>query len=167
MYKYREVFPVRFLIQLNTDFLHYRKPVESQILADHQQTTTGTRRLFQLPSSTRWFSVWTLLSTILKYENALKAAIWDSKLPHDTNAKKKQDELRGFICGDKSFWTQLKVISDILKPLARAIKQIEGSIVDARFAYHAVDSAFADCLKQVEKFDSEDQAKLKQVNFTI
>jgi hypothetical protein len=56
--------------------------------AEHQQITTGTRRLLQLPAKTRWFSTWTLLSAILKYEDALKAAIWDTKLPQDANSKK-------------------------------------------------------------------------------
>jgi len=165
MHNYCEVFPVSIFDNLLINLNFFSKPVQSNLLAEHQQTTTGTRVLLQLPAKTRWFSVWTLFSTILKYEDALKSAIWDSKLPQDVNSKKKRDELQKLICTDEDFWPKLKLISDVLKPLARAIKEIEGSNVDFRIAYRSVNFAFTECLNQVEKFAIKDQTSLKNVSF--
>ena len=112
--------------------------------------------MFQLPVPTRWYSVWTLISSILKYEHALKQSIWDTALDDET----KCEEIRKLLCNTHGFWSNLKLVEEMLSPLAKVIKFIEGEIVDARAGYKAIDSAFDKSIEASSKFENEELQKV-------
>jgi hypothetical protein len=135
------------------------------VFAEHQQNSIGSRALLQLFSKTRWFGAWTLCVSILKYKAALKSAVWDPKIPQDRETKVKCEELQELVCVDKCFWPNLQLVSDTLKPLALAIKNIEGSLINSRLSLHVVDEAFVQALRKVAEFDAEDRDDVKEVSY--
>jgi esterase/lipase len=134
-------------------------------LAAHQQQITKTRKLFQLPAPTRISSTSNLLLELLKHRKALKAAVWDPKLPTDKKSKKQIDKLRQMICSNADdFWPTLKRVSDVLEPLKIAINQIQGSAIDVRQALYIVDQAFVNCLEAVLVFDDKFHEEFQEGN---
>ncbi len=123
----------------------------------------------QLPSNTRWFSKWTLVKSIKDNEDCLKSTIWDQsiveKSKHDVEFKKKTNGVREILFNDLNFWKQVTLTEQLLAPLADAILNIEGSVVDARTSYKSIDAAFESSLAISQKFEEDKVEELKEVSF--
>lgn len=106
------------------------------------------------------------MSSIVKNEDCLKGAIWHQKLVSnkDQTFKKQLVELQSILCSDPSFWTNIKLVEKLLRPLASAILKIEGDQINVRNAFKTVESAFEQSIVVADEFPEDHTEALKEVN---
>lgn len=97
----------------------------------------------------------------------MKSAVWDQKLTsnNDSIFKNLLKDLQRILCSDPTFWQSIKLIENLLHPLADAILKIENNEVNVRNAFKTVEKAFEISLAVVNKFLTNQIDELKQVRF--
>lgn len=110
------------------------------------------------------------MASIKSNEGCLKNAIWSPKILDNKELKKKSDQLKRIkriLCEEPDFWTMVSLTEKILNPLKNAILEIEGSVVDIRRSYKAVEFAFNEAIEIAGAFPEEYLNGVTEVVFEI
>ena len=92
-----------------------------------------------------------MISSIIKYQTILEKTIRDERLETENGYSK----IWNLLCRSEKFWSTLKLIEQVLSPLAAVIKRIEENIVDTRIGYKEIDSAFGQSIQIIDEFEDE------------
>jgi len=99
----------------------------------------------------------------MKNKKCLQSAIWEQSLFDNKDLHESVVEMREIICSTPAFWDNVDLIEKLLSPLADAILKIEGSIVNVRGSYKAINDAFQKSLKISDQFEANEAEACKEV----